>query len=46
MLKSMLTSKIIFTKNQKQNNRHCVQCCVISMVYALIEHSSRPISAR
>ena len=32
---------IFFTKNQKQNNWHCVTCYVISMVY-----SSRPISAR
>ena len=35
-----------FTKNQKQNNRHCVTCYVISVVYTLINHSSRPISAR
>ena len=34
------------TKNQKQNNRHCVTCYVISVVYTLINHSSRPISAR
>ena len=43
---SMLRSKIIFTKNQKQNNRHCVACYVISMVYSLLHHSSRPISMR
>ena len=43
---SMLRSKLIFTKNQKQNNWHCVACFVISMVYTLIDHSSRPISAR
>ena len=35
-----------FKKNQKQNNRHCVTCYVISMVYTLIDHSFRPISAR
>ena len=35
-----------FTKNQKQNNRHCMTCNVISMIYTLIDHSSRPISAR
>ena len=29
-----------FTKNQKQNNRHCVTCYVISMVYSLIDRSS------
>ena len=34
-----------FKKNQKQNNRHCVTCYVISMVYTLIDHSFRPISA-
>ena len=28
-----------FTRNQKQNNQHCVTCYVISMVYALIDHS-------
>ena len=43
---SMLRSKIIFTKNQKRNNRYCGTCYVISMVYTLIDHSSRPISAR
>ena len=31
-------------KNQKENNRHCVTCYVISMVYTLIDHSSHPIS--
>ena len=31
-------------KNQKENNRHCVTCYVISMVYTLIDHSSQPIS--
>ena len=36
----------IFTKNRKQSNRHCVTCYVISMVYTLIDHSSRPISVR
>ena len=36
----------LFTKNQKQNNRHFVTCYVISMVYTFIDHSSRPISAR
>ena len=36
---SMLRSKIIFTKNQKQNNGHCVTCYVISMVYM---YSDRP----
>ena len=35
-----------FKKNEKQNNRHCVTCCVISMAYTLIDHCSRPISAR
>ena len=25
-----------FTRNQKQNNQHCVTCYVISMVYTLI----------
>ena len=35
-----------FTKNQKQNNRLCVTCYVISMVFILIDHSSRPINAR
>ena len=35
-----------FTKNQKQNNRHCVTYYVISMVHNLIDHSSRPISVR
>ena len=43
---SMLRSKIIFTKNQKQNNRHYVTCYVISMIYTLTDHNSRPISAR
>ena len=32
---SMLRSKIIFTKNQKQKNRHYVTCYVISMIYTL-----------
>ena len=41
---SMLRSKIVFTKNQ--NNRHCVTCYVISMVYTLIDHGSHPFSAR
>ena len=36
---SMLRSKIIFTKNQKQNNGHYVTCYVISMVYI---YSHRP----
>ena len=40
------TITFIFTKNQKQNNRHYVTCYVISMGYTLIDHSSRPISAR
>ena len=35
-----------FTKNQKQNNRHCVTFHVISMVYTVIDQSSRPISVR
>ena len=35
-----------FTKNQKQNNRHWETCYVICTVYTLIDHSSRPISAR
>ena len=30
-----------FTKNQKQNNRHCVRSYIISMVYTLPDHSSR-----
>ena len=42
---SMLRSKIIFTKNQKQNNRHYVTCYVISMIYTLTDHNSRPINA-
>ena len=37
---------IFFTKNQKQNNWHCVTCYVISMDYTLINHSSRPIRTR
>ena len=36
----------VITKNQKQNNRQCVICHVISMVYTLTDHSSRPMSAR
>ena len=32
--------------DQKQNNRHFVTCYVISMVYTLIDHSSRPISVQ
>ena len=39
------TITFIFMKNQKQNNRHCI-IYVISMVYTLIDHSSRPISVR
>ena len=35
---SMFRSKIIFTKNQKQNNRQCVTWYVISMVFTLIGH--------
>ena len=31
-----------FTKNQKQNNRHCLTCYIVSMVYPLIDLSSRP----
>ena len=34
-----------FTKNQQQNNRHCEICYVISIIYTLIDHSSKPISA-
>ena len=35
-------SNIYFiTKNQKQNNRHCVTCYVISVVYTLINQSAR-----
>ena len=30
------TITFIFTRNQKQNNRHCVKCYVISMGYTLI----------
>ena len=36
----------VITKNQKQNNRQCVICHVISMVFTLTDHSSRPMSAR
>ena len=43
---STLRSKIVFMKNQNQNNRHCVTCYVISIVYTLIDHGSRPFSAR
>ena len=43
---SMLRSKIIFTKNQKRNNRHYVTCYVISMIYTLTDHNSRPINAK
>ena len=39
------TITFIFTKNQKQNNRHRMSY-VISMVYTLIDHSSRPIIVR
>ena len=35
-----------FTKNQKESNLHFVTCYVISMVYTLTDHSSRPINAR
>ena len=42
----VLYNNIYFlTKNQKQNNRHCVTCYVIYMVYTLIDHSSQPICA-
>ena len=41
---TVLRSKIIFTKNQKQNNRHSLTCYAIS--FTLIDHSSRPISVR
>ena len=37
---------IFFTKKQKENKLHCVTCYVISMVYTVIDRSSRPISAR
>ena len=37
---------VFFTKNQTQNNRHCVTYYVISMVHNLIDHSCRPISVR
>ena len=37
----MLRGKIIVTKNQKQKDRHCVTCYVISMVCTLICHSLR-----
>ena len=40
---TMLRSKIIFTKNQKQNNRHSLTCYAIS--FTLMKHSSRPISS-
>ena len=40
------SNSFFFTKNQKQNNRHCVTYYVISMVHNLIDHSSRPISVR
>ena len=43
---SFLRSKIVFMKNQNQNDRHCLTCYVISMVYTLIDHGSRPFSAR
>ena len=43
---SMLRSKIVFMKNQNENNRHCLTCYVISMVFTLIDHGSRPFSAR
>ena len=35
-----------FYEKQKQNNRHCVTGYVISMIYTLIDYSSRPISPR
>ena len=35
------------TKNKKTNKHgHCVTCYVISMVYTLTDHSSRPTNAR
>ena len=37
---------IFFTKNKNKNNRHCVTGYVISMIYTLIDYSSRPISPR
>ena len=43
---SMLRSKIVFMKNQNENNRPCLTCYVISMVFTLIDHGSRPFSAR
>ena len=43
---SMLRSKIVFMKNQNENNWHCLTCYVISMVFTLIDHGSRPFSAR
>ena len=36
---------IFFYEKQKPNNRHFVTCYIISIVYTLIDHSSRP-SAR
>ena len=35
-----------YTKDQKQENQHCVTCYVISMVCTVIDHSCRPISAQ
>ena len=37
---------IFFYEKQKQNNRHCVTGYIISMIYTLIDYSSRPISPR
>ena len=36
-------NNIYFSTKKKQNNRHCVRCYVNSMVYTLMDHSSRPI---
>ena len=41
-----LESSHFFTKNQKQNNRHCAICCVISIVYNLTDHIALDQSAR
>ena len=41
-----LETIIFFTQNQKQKNRYCMTCYVISMVCTVIDHSCRPISAQ
>ena len=46
MIDLFFTITFFFHERPKTKNQHCLTCYVIFMIYTLIDHSSRPISAR